>query len=280
VTDVALHSLRVIVSTAKVNLMMAWRVYFFSWSGIALRLFAPIMTIGAAWVLFTQVYPQGTSPEFQSAIGTSSYLSFIIVGNAFYVFVFGAAFVVGRVFFWERTMGTIEATFMTPMSRLAYMTGIMVAAAVNSSIDFVAVFFIGMAFGFQASSFNAPILLASLLLTAFALFGIGLITNAITLTFRDRTNTANTLMILFMVFSGIVCPVELMPLWAQLISVVLPLTYGIRLMRASLFGTSNFNATYDLSMLILLGVVYIVIGIVTLRLIERNLKKKALFSVF
>ena len=139
-TEVALHSFRVIVSTAKVNLMMTWRVYFFSWSGIALRLFAPIMTIGAAWVLFTQVYPQGTSPEFQSASGTSSYLSFITVGNAFYVFVFGAAFVVGRVFFWERTMGTIEATFMTPMSRLAYMTGIMVAAAVNSSIDFVAVF--------------------------------------------------------------------------------------------------------------------------------------------
>jgi len=32
--------------------------------------------------------------------------------------------------------------------------------------------------------------------------------------------------------------------------------------------------------LIILGIVYFMIGAVTLRLIERNLKKKALFSVF
>lgn len=272
----AFHSLRVILSTAKINLVMTWR--FFSWSGFALRFFAPIMTVGAAWVLLN--YYGTTSSAFGSAIGTSSYLSFITVGNAFYVFVFGAAFVVGRVMFWERTMGTIEATFMTPMSRLAYMTGIMMAAGINSLIDFIAVFVIGIMFGFQASSFNAPILFSSLVLTALALFGIGLIANAITLSFRDRVNTANTLMILFMVFSGIVCPVELMPQWAQAISTILPLTYGIRLMRASLFGITNFDATYNLMMLVFLGAIYIVIGAVTLRLIERNLKKKALFSVF
>jgi ABC-2 type transport system permease protein len=238
------------------------------------------MTIGAAWVLFNLVYHEATSSAFGSAMGTSSYLSFITVGNAFYVFVFGASFVVGRVMFWERVQGTIEATFMTPMSRLAYMTGVMVAAGINSAVDFVAVFLIGIVFGFQASSFNVPILISSLLLTAFALFGIGLITNAITLTFRDRTTTANTLMTVFMVFSGIVCPVELMPQWAQWVSTVLPLAYGIRLMRASLFGVGSLDATYNLGMLVLLGVFYVGIGAVTLRLIERNLKRKALFSVF
>jgi ABC-2 type transport system permease protein len=274
----ALHSLRVVAASTKFNLILSWR--FFNLSGFALRFFSPIMTIGAAWVLLNLVYHGATSSAFGSAIGTSSYLSFITVGNAFYVFVFGASFVVGRVMFWERVQGTIEATFMTPMSRLAYMTGVMVSAGINSSVDFVAVFVIGLAFGFQASSFNVPILLSSLLLTAFALFGIGLITNAITLTFRDRTTTANTLMTVFMVFSGIVCPVELMPQWAQWISTVLPLTYGIRLMRASLFGIGGLDAMYNLGMLVFLGVIYVGLGAVTLRLIERNLKRKALFSVF
>jgi len=169
---------------------------------------------------------------------------------------------------------------MTPMSRLAYMAGVMTAAAVNSFIDFIAVFFIGVFFGFQIASFNAPLLLAAMLLTAFGLFGIGLMTNAVTLTFRDRTTTANTLMTLFMVFSGIVCPVELMPAWAQMISKALPLTYGIRLMRSSLFGIEMYDATYDLVALTALGIIFVVIGAITLRLIERNLKKKALFSVF
>jgi len=274
----ALHSLRVLLATAKVNLIMTWR--FFSWTGFALRFWSPLMTLGAAWVLYNQVYQGVTSPEFGTAAGASGYLPFIIIGNAFYVFVFAAAFVVGRVMFWERAMGTIEANFLAPMSRLAHMAGVMTAAAMNSLVDIIAVFLIGLLFGFQATSFNVALFVAGLLLTAFALFGIGLMTNAVTLTFRDRTTTANSLMILFLVFSGIVCPVELMPTWAQMISKVLPLTYGIRIIRASLLGAGVQDAFYDLTVLFVLGIIFVGLGALTLRLIERNLKKKALFSVF
>lgn len=273
------HSLRVIVSTARVYLIMTWR--FFSWSGFALRFFTPLMTLGAAWVLYNLVYAgQKLSPEFGTANGSSGYMSFITVGNAFYVFVFAAAFVVGRAMFWDRAAGTIEATFVTPMSRLAYMSGIMVAAVTDSLISFTAVFLLGLAFGFRITLFNVPLFFSSLLLTAFGLFGIGLITNAITLTFRDRTATANSLMILFMVFCGLVCPIELMPSWAQWISKALPLTYGIRLMRASLLGTGTVDPIYDTLSLLIISIIYVVVGAVTLAQIEKNLRKKALFSVF
>jgi len=274
----AKHSLRVLAATAKVNLIMSWR--FFSWSGFALRFWSPLLSLGAAWVLYNQVYSRVTSPEFGISAGASDYLSFIIIGNAFYVFVFAAAFVVGRVMFWERAMGTIEATFITPMNRLAHMAGVMTAAAINSTVDLVAVFLIGLLFGFQATSFNAALFFAGLLLTAFALFGIGLMTNAITLSFRDRTTTANSLMLIFLVFSGIICPIELMPTWAQMISKILPLTYGIRLIRASLLGIPMQAAFYDMAVLLVLGIIFVGVGALTLKLIERNLKKKALFTVF
>ena len=71
-----------------------------------------------------------------------------------------------------------------------------------------------------------------------------------------------------------------MPSWAQLISKALPLTYGIRLMRASLLGMGTVDAAYDILALLVLGVVYLVVGIITLAQIEKNLRKKALFSVF
>jgi len=272
------HSLRVVASTAKVNVVMTWR--FFSWSGFALRFFTPIMTLGAAWVLYNLVYTPSGILGTGVGTGSSGYLSFITVGNAFYVFVFAAAFIVGRVMFWERATGTIESTFISPMSRLAYMSGIMVAAATNSLVDFTAVLLIGLAFGFRITVFNAPLFFCSLLLTAFGLFGIGLVTNAITLTFRDRTTTANSLMTLFMVFCGLVCPVSLMPSWAQMISKALPLTYGVELMRASMLGLGTVNATYDIVALLILGAIYFLIGAIALRKIETNLRKKALFSVF
>ncbi len=237
------------------------------------------MTLGAAWVLYNVVYGGGTLAQ-GFGTGSSGYISFMTIGNAFYVFVFAAAFVIGRTMFWERATGTIEATFMSPMSRLAYMTGSMVAAATNSLVDFVAVLLIGLAFGFQISVFNAPLFFCSLLLTAFGLFGIGLITNSITLTFRDRTTTANSLSLLFMAFCGLVCPVALMPFWAQMISKALPLTYGVELMRASVLGMETVNAINDIVALLILGVIYFLIGTITLRQIETNLRKKALFSVF
>jgi ABC-2 type transport system permease protein len=272
------HSLRVVLATAKVNLIMTKRL--FNMTGFALRFFGPILILSATWILYTKVYQGVLTPDFENIVGGSGYVGFIIIGNAFYVFVFASSFVVGRVMFWERVMGTIEATFMTPMNRLAYMAGVMLAAALNSFLDFAVVFLLGVAFGFRIVSFNIPLLSASLLLTVFSLFGIGLLINAITLTFRDRTLTSNIVATLFMVFSGIVCPVELMPHWAQVISRVSPLTYGIRLMRSSLLGTKMYDWAFDLVVLSILGIIYVLAGSLTIKLIERNLKRKALLSVF
>jgi ABC-type polysaccharide/polyol phosphate export permease len=71
-----------------------------------------------------------------------------------------------------------------------------------------------------------------------------------------------------------------MPSWAQMISQALPLTYGIRLMRASLLDIGTVNVTHDIVALLILDLIYVVIGAIALRQIERNLRKKALFSVF
>ena len=122
-------------------------------------------------------------------------------------------------------------------------------------------------------------IIASLVLFVFAMLGVGLMVNGITLTFRDRTTAANTLTILFLAFSGVVAPVRLMPGGAQAISRVSPLSFACGLVRGSL-GVTGSPPILDLATLAVLGVVYIAIGAVMLRAIERNLRRKALFSVF
>jgi ABC-2 type transport system permease protein len=181
--------------------------------------------------------------------------------------------------FWERAGGTIESTFMTPMSRLAYMSGAMIAAALNSLLDVFMVFVVGFLFGFRFTALSPFMIITSLGLFIFAMFGVGLIVNGITLTFRDRTTAANTLTTLFLAFSGVVAPVSLMPAWARTISLFSPLTYATGLVRGSL-GVTSLPASSELLVLAALGVVYISVGAVMLRGIERNLRRKALFSVF
>jgi ABC-2 type transport system permease protein len=262
-------------ATAKVNFKMSWRIL--SWTGFALRFFSPVMIVAAAWVLYNSTF-QGSSAVLQKA-GISNYLGFVVVGNALFAFVFASTFVVGRVMFWERAGGTLESTFMTPMSRLAYMSGAMIAATLNSLLDVFIVFMVGFFFGFRFTAFNPVTLIASLGLFAFAMLGVGLMVNGITLTFRDRTTAANTLTILFLAFSGVVAPVSLMPGWAQIVSRISPLTYATGLARGSL-GVVAPPSSFDLITLAVLGVIYITIGAAMLKAVERNLRKKALFSVF
>lgn len=273
------YFLRVLKSTAKATLISQWR--FLSWTGFALRFFPPLLNLGVAWVLYNTLFKGQTSQTFIDATNSSDYFSFVLIGSIFFVYVTSTLFVVGRALFWERMQGTIEALFLSPINYVAYMLGITVAAFGSSTLDLSILFSVGYAFGFRVSHINIPLLISGFVLMMFSLFGLGLIINAITLTFRDRTNTANTLSIVLLVFSGIVCPITLMPNWAQIISKAIPFTYAIDIIRTALISRSEaISVSWHVVNLVTLACIYVVIGIVLLRRIEKNCKKNALLTAF
>jgi len=273
------HFLRVMKSTAKASLISQWR--FFRWGGMGLRLFPPLLNLGVAWALVNIMFKDGPSQEFLNAVHNPDYLSFVLVGSIFYVYIVSSLFGLGRAMFWERAQGTIEALFLSPMNFVAYMIGIAVASFTTSTVDVILLFFLGNVLGFRVHHIDVLLLISGILLMILALFGLGLIVNAITLTFRDRVNTANTLMTVLLVFSGIVCPIAIMPGWAQIVSKVVPFTYGLDILRASLIYNSDFiSVLSNIVGIMALASLYIIIGIILLKRIEKNSKKKALLTVF
>jgi len=272
------HFLRVMKSTAKASLISQWR--FFRWGGMGLRLFPPLLNLGVAWALVNIMFKDGPSQEFLNAVHNPDYLSFVLVGSIFYVYIVSSLFGLGRAMFWERAQGTIEALFLSPMNFVAYMIGIAVASFTTSTVDVILLFFLGNVLGFRVHHIDVLLLISGILLMILALFGLGLIVNAITLTFRDRVNTANTLMTVLLVFSGIVCPIAIMPGWAQIVSKVVPFTYGLDILRASLIYNSDFiSVLSNIVGIMALASLYIIIGIILLKRIEKNSKKKALLTV-
>jgi len=265
-------------STAKASLISQWR--FFRWGGMGLRLFPPLLNLGVAWALVNIMFKDGPSQEFLNAVHNPDYLSFVLVGSIFYVYIVSSLFGLGRAMFWERAQGTIEALFLSPMNFVAYMIGIAVASFTTSTVDVILLFFLGNVLGFRVHHIDVLLLISGILLMILALFGLGLIVNAITLTFRDRVNTANTLMTVLLVFSGIVCPIAIMPGWAQIVSKVVPFTYGLDILRASLIYNSDFiSVLSNIVGIMALASLYIIIGIILLKRIEKNSKKKALLTV-
>jgi ABC-2 type transport system permease protein len=273
-----MHVFRVIFSSAKYSLIVFYRVA--RASSIALRFFMPLLSIGTAWILYNKVFHGQISSEFGQYAYTN-YLTFVIVGNAVFVYIYAGVFVTGRVMFFDRMQGVLDPLFLTPMSRVGYMMGAVLMGMANASVDFLVLMGVGIAFGIDLSSLNFTVFVCGLIMTLVALFGLGLVVNGITLTLRDQVNTANFLQSVLYTFSGVVVPVQMMPGWAQVISNLSPLTYGLKIVRGSLHsGVKLSDFQQEFAALLIMSVIMLAVGIYFLKIIEKNLKKHSKLAVF
>ncbi|MFX0115111.1 MAG: ABC transporter permease [Candidatus Hodarchaeota archaeon] len=272
--------IRLIKATAKYNLIAFYRI--FSWTSFALRFFVPFMTMATAWIFYNVIFGSEKLKASFSSYASVDYLTFIIIGQAVFVYMYATVFQVGRVFFWERMGGTIEVLYLSPASRRAYMLGHVCYAMLNATIDFLVVLLAGIfIFGARLDHINFPLLILGIILTITSLFGVGLIVNGITLSLRDRTNTANILTLVFLLFSGAIAPVEMLPFWGRLIGLILPLTYSLKIIRGSV-QPSVAIGDFLMEIMILLGIsaVLLILGFIFLARIELSLKKQAELTVF
>src|SRR3989454_4500219 len=270
--------LRATIASAKTSSIIYWR--FLNLTGLGLSFLPPLLNLGAAWILYNVVYHQSTSQSFVSASNSPDYFSFVVVGSAFFVYVMATMFNLGRTMFWDRASGTLEAVMMTPTSALAYMTGRMLAAFGTASLNLLIMFGLGFALGFRIGNINTPVFTLAIVLMVISLFGLGLVVNAVTLIFRDRVNTANTLTTLILVFSGIVAPLQLMPSWAQIAGSTIPFTYALNLMRSSLLAAGSAINYGDLFLLTITSIAYLAAGYFLLHRTVNAIRKRALYAAF
>ena len=177
---------------------------------------------------------------------------------------------------WERWEGTIEYTFMAPLSRPTHLVG-MGAFAVIYGVLRTALLFAAVAV-FLHLHFAAPDFLAATAVLAVAsvsFIGIGMMTAVLPLISPEKgTQLGFIAQGLLLVVSGVYYPVSVLPQWMQWIATVSPATYtldGIR--RAVLDGADTGALAGDLWKLALIGVVSIPLGLEIFRRGERHAKR-------
>ncbi len=240
------------------------------------------MTMASAWILYCTVFGSENLKTTFSSYSSVDYLTFVIIGQAVFVYIYATVFLVGRVFYWERMGGTIEPLFLSPVSRRAYMLGQVCFAMFNATIDFLVILIVGtLVFGAQINHLNFTLLTLGITMTVISLFGVGLVVNGITLSLRDRTNTANILTSVFFIFSGAIAPVEMLPEWGKIIGQVIPLTYSLKIIRGSIVaGMSITDFLGELVSLVVISTFLLVVGFVFLTRMEHSLKLKGEMTVF
>jgi ABC-2 type transport system permease protein len=173
----------------------------------------------------------------QLADSATSSISFVVVGNAVATVTYSSVFSVCQTTDNEKQAGTMEHLLVSPANRMALYFGrglipILISLATVSVALTYAVVLFHVPF---AESAIAP-LAVSIVLTAFAMVGFGLLLGGVALYLRTSIILGNIFLFRGLLLSGANFPLSNLPAPLQWIGWFLPLTWGIAAVRAGLNG--------------------------------------------
>ncbi len=175
---------------------------------------------------------------------------------------------------WERWEGTIEYTFMAPLSRFAHLFGQGAFAVLYGLIRATILFFAVAAFiGLHAPRANYGAALALLALASLSFIGVGIMTSVLPLISPEKgAQLGFVAQGLMLVVSGVYYPVSVMPEWMQWIAKISPATYAIRGDRASIVDGAGL-AWANVWPLLIIAVLATPVGLAVFRVGERYAKR-------
>jgi ABC-2 type transport system permease protein len=177
---------------------------------------------------------------------------------------------------WERWEGTIEYTFMAPLSRPVHLTGMGLFAVAYGLVQ-SALLFAVVAFFFDLSlpEANFAAALVVLAVASVSFIGIGMMTSVLPLISPEKgTQLGFIAQGILLVVSGVYYPVSVLPEWMQWLATISPATYALEGTRdAILEGAGLADLWGELWPLLVIGAVAIPLGLWIFRLGERHAKR-------
>jgi ABC-2 type transport system permease protein len=163
---------------------------------------------------------------------------------------------------WERWEGTIEYTFMAPLSRAMHLGGSGVFAVLYGLVRAVLLFVVvALSFGLAFPDANFAAALAILMIASVSFFGIGMMTAVLPLVSPEKGAQLGFIAQgMLLVVSGVYYPVSVLPAWMEWLSTISPATYALRGIRASILDGAGL-AWADVWPLLVIGVVSIPLGL-------------------
>jgi ABC-2 type transport system permease protein len=195
----------------------------------------PILYLALFGPLLTKL-PAGTLSGGSGTGGTAEAYRFFVPGLLIQLALFGSAFV-GFAIISEWRAGVIERFRVTPVSRLALLTGRVLRDVVTLVAQATVLILVGVAFGLRAPI--AAVLLSYVFLVLVAI-GLSALSYAVALRLKSEDAFApliNSVVVPLILLSGVMLPMTLGPGWLQGIARISPYRYIIDAMREAYAGT-------------------------------------------
>ncbi|OIO95442.1 MAG: ABC transporter [Anaerolineae bacterium CG2_30_64_16] len=177
---------------------------------------------------------------------------------------------------WERWEGTIEYTFMAPVSRFTHMLGQTAFALVYGLLHTV-VILIAVTFFFHLNLSQANIAgsLVMLAVGSLSFIGFGIMAAVLPLLFPERgAQMTHVIQALLLLVSGVYYPITVLPVWMQSAARVSPATYVLEGMRRALLEGAPFGQLWGQVLpLLAMGVIALPLGVYIFGKAERYAKR-------
>ncbi len=171
--------------------------------------------------------------------GGAAQIAFTAVGNAVATVTYSSVFSVCQTTDSEKQQGTMEHLLVTPTNRLALYFGRgLIPILISLATVAVGLLYAHTLYGVAIPLASLPSLVVSVVLTAFAMVGFGLLLGGVALYLRTSIILGNIFLFIGLLLSGINFPLSSLPLPLQWVGDALPLTWGVAAIRASLAGES------------------------------------------
>jgi ABC-2 type transport system permease protein len=171
----------------------------------------------------------------------------------------------------EMDSGVLESNWMAPVSRPLLLVGRTVANLAITTVTSAGVLFLAwLLFDFRITGnlLNASILLVPMLI---ALYGFGFAFAGLVLLIREPNTLVDVSSFLVSGLSGTQFPVNVLPRFLLIISLLIPLTYGYDAVRGYLLNTNTLlPIPYEIVILLISMGIMVPVGYVVFKLVERR----------
>jgi ABC-2 type transport system permease protein len=199
-------------------------------------------------------------------------LAFFFFGFIFIILFSTSVWGVGQSIRNEQTAGTLEQFFLAPVNRATLIVGrwarVFLTDALIISYTTLLLYLLG---GGLVTLLHPVSFLFSLGLYEVALIGFGLTMAALTMRIKSYNTLSNLVFFGFMILTGALFPVTVIPMPFRYVSLAIPFTYFNDLMRHAALGSATiFPFTPEFVVGVLLSAAMLIVGFVVFNEIEKE----------
>ncbi len=192
--------------------------------------------VNAISITFIAKAASSITGEALSDAATSYFILYLMVGTVVWHYLSIVFDMTSEAIQWERWEGTIEYTFMAPVSRTAHLLGqSLFAVLFGAGHTVIILTVLALTFQVDLSNANFATLAVATLAGSLGFIGLGLVAAVLPLLWPEKgIQMTNIIKALILLVSGVYYPITVLPEWLQPIAYLSPATYMLDGMRRGL----------------------------------------------